>query len=166
VDNNHDEGLGGVVNVAKMCQMLNLSRSRFYQLIEQNFFLHPVYLLSSKRPIYTQEMVKINLEVRRQNVGVNGKIVMFYSPRTNDSPTTPARKRDTKEAGSKTVKGAHKELIVVLESLGLANITAAQVGSAVKICFPQGTQNVDFGDVVKDVFRHIKCQNSSDNVER
>jgi hypothetical protein len=166
MDNNHDEGLGGVVNVAKMCQMLNLSRSRFYQLVEQNILLHPVYLLSSKRPIYTPEMVQRNLEVRRQNVGINGKIIMFYTPRDKDMPIAPRRNSAKKEAGSKADKGAHKELIATLESLGLASVTAAKIDMAINVCFPQGVHNVDFGERVKAVYRHIKCQNSSDNVGR
>ena len=79
--NYEENNLPEFVNVVKMAEMLNLSRSRFYQLIDEKVFLKPVQIVNSKRPVFTQEMIKRNLDVKYNNVGINGKIVMFYSAR-------------------------------------------------------------------------------------
>lgn len=44
----------------------------------------------------------------------------------------------------------------VLKALGLVSVTAADVRVAVKTFFPQGTADMDEGDVIKAVFLHLK----------
>ena len=78
------------INISTMAKLLNLSRSRFYQLVDQGVFLKPVYLLNNKRPVYSKEMAVRNLEVKNNNFGINGEVVMFYSART--LPTTKPKK--------------------------------------------------------------------------
>jgi hypothetical protein len=59
------------INVSTMAKLLNLSRSRLYQLTDQGVLLKPVYLLNNKRPVYTREMAVLNIEVKNSNVGIN-----------------------------------------------------------------------------------------------
>ena len=73
------------VNMSKMAKLLQLSRARLYQLIDEGVLLKPVYLISNRLPVYTREMCMCNLQVKNNNVGINGKIIMFYSPRTSSS---------------------------------------------------------------------------------
>ena len=148
------------VNVSAMAELLQLSRSRLYQLIDQGIILKPVYLISNKQPVYTREMAMRNLQVKHNNVGINGQIVMFYSIRPQMKPAKT--KRTTKQQTEKPVKfsNKHTDLIEALEALGLENITAEQIDSAIVKCFPDGTENVSEDEILREVFRYMKCLES------
>ena len=64
------------VTVAEMARMVGLSRSRFYQLIGTSF-PQPARQPGTNRPIYTEALQKICLEVRRRNCGIDGQPVLF-----------------------------------------------------------------------------------------
>ena len=147
------------VNISTMAKLLNLSRSRLYQLVEQGVLLKAVYLLNNKRPVYTKEMAVRNLEVKNSNVGINGEIVMFYSAR-NTSIQTP--KKIIKKPAEQIVISPekHVDLIDTLESLGLENITSSKIDTAIQDCFPDGTENVTEDYILTEVFRHLNCRNS------
>jgi len=158
--NNKNIGLPPYINMSNMAKLLNLSRSRLYQLIDQGILLKPVYLSANKRPVYTKEMAMRNIEVKNSNVGINGKVIMFYTARTL---TTPAKSKKAvkKSTDQKTVSsGKHADLIDALESLGLEDITSSQIDSAIHKCFPDGTKNVTDDDILTEIFRHLKCRNS------
>ena len=124
-----NEKLPAYVNMSIMAKLLNLSRSRLYQLVDQGILLKPVYLINNKRPVYTREMAMRNIEVKNSNVGINRQVVMFYSART--IPNKP-KKTMKKSADQKTVTpNKHADLIDALESLGLENITAAKIDYAI-----------------------------------
>jgi hypothetical protein len=150
------------INISTMAKHLNISRSRLYQLIDQRVLLQPVYLLSNKRPVYTREMAVRNIEVKNSNVGINQKIVMFYSARTPTVKSKPKKivKRSTVQKVISSDK--HTDMIDALESLGLENITSSQIGTAINKCFPNGTGtgNISDDDILTSVFRHLKCRNS------
>ena len=155
---NDNSNLPAYINMSNMAKLLNLSRSRLYQLIDQEILLKPVYFSNNKRPVYTKEMAVRNLEDKKNNVGINGEIIMFYSARTT---TNKPKKIVEKPAKLKTTSsGKHADLIDALESLGLENITAAQIDSAIHKCFPDGTENVTEDYILTEVFRHLNCQNS------
>ena len=69
------------VTVAEMARMCGLSRSRFYQLIG-TAFPRPERQPQTGRPIYTEELQQVCLEVRRRNWGIDGKAVLFYARRS------------------------------------------------------------------------------------
>ena len=100
------------VSVAEMARMVGLSRARFYQLQGSAFPL-PVYNLSTRRPIYVEEMQVVCLEVRRRNCGIDGKPILFYARRP---PITTASKK--KSSVSKI--SVSPDLLTGLQSLGLA----------------------------------------------
>lgn len=79
------------VTVAEMARMCGLSRSRFYQLIG-TAFPRPERQPQTSRPIYTEELQQVCLEVRRRNWGIDGKAVLFYTRR----PSAPARPKTPK----------------------------------------------------------------------
>ena len=39
-----------IISISELCQMLQLSRARYYQLVESGFFPKPLYDERSKRP--------------------------------------------------------------------------------------------------------------------
>ena len=158
--NSKYNNLPAYVNVSAMAELLQLSRSRLYQLIEQGVLLKPVYLIANKRPVYTREMAMRNLQVKHNNVGINGQVVMFYSTRPTMKPAKT--KRATKQQTEKPVKfsNKHTDLTEALESLGMENITAEQIDSAIVKCFPDGTENVSEDEILREVFRYMKCLES------
>ena len=146
--------------MSKMAELLQLSRSLLYQLIEQGVLLKPVYLVTNKRPVYTREMTVRNLQVKHNNVGITGQVVMFYSVRPAMKPVKTKRttKRPTEQPVVSTNK--HTYLIEALEALGLDNITASQIDSAILKCFPEGTEDVSEDEILREVFRYLKCRDS------
>ena len=146
------------VTVAEMARMVGLSRARFYQLLGTAFPL-PVYDVTTRRPLFVEEMQRVCLEVRRRNCGIDGKPILFYCRRVPISTT----KRPTKIAGTKS--NVSSELFSGLRSLGLTT-TSAQVEAAMTKLYPNGTVGVDQAELVRSIFIHLKRQNSHDNVSR
>ncbi len=152
--------LPAYINMSTMAKLLNLSRSRLYQLIDQGILLKPVYLSNNKRPAYTKEMAVRNIEVKNSNVGINGEVIMFYSARIKT--TTPKPKKTVKKSTVQKIVSSdkHADMIDALESLGLENITASNIDSAIQKCFPGGAGTISEDDILTEVFRYLKCQNS------
>jgi hypothetical protein len=150
-----------IVTVAEMARMVGLSRQRFYQLIG-TAFPFPLHDVITRRPFYTEEQQQVCLEVRRRNCGIDGKPVMFYASRLPSSP-----RRAKPEKPKLGVKGKDVAALVDgLNALGLTTATAAQVERTTKELFPQGTNGMDQGEVLRAVFLHLKRKNSGDNVGR
>lgn len=165
MNDNKMSNLPNVLSITQMAKILQISRARFYQCLEAGYFLKPQYTENTHRPYYTAEMAEANLKAKRSNVGVNGKICLFYSPR--DVSFSPA----PKISGPKTTKGkpdknAYADLMEGLDALGLTGITSSQVQSALCHCYPEGYQEIEAGEVLKTLYLYIKCQNSTDNVAR
>jgi len=68
-----------IVSVAEMSRMCGLSRSRFYQLMDDGILPKPSRNQDTKRPFFDREQQQRCLEVKRKNLGINGKAIMFYS---------------------------------------------------------------------------------------
>lgn len=145
-----------VVSVAEMARMLSLSRARLYQLIKEGIFPCPLYDVQSRRPFYSEEMQAVCLEVRKRNCGVNGKPILFYSPR---HPLGQQPRPVMKSAAQPRPKDDYAILLDGLRSLGL-DMTAAQVEPVVKELFPAGIQKLDFGEVIRTVFLKLKRRDS------
>ena len=71
-----------------MSSLAGLSRQRFHQLMKQGVFPPPVYDIHTRRPHYTEEMQNVCLSVREKNVGINGRVVLFYSRRLGSAKKT------------------------------------------------------------------------------
>jgi hypothetical protein len=151
-----------VVSVSEMARMCRLSRARFYQLQKAGVFPPPVYSVSTRRPIYVEELQNLCLEVRRRNCGINDKPVLFYSCRLGTAPNRPKAPKPKLEPKGNDVSA----LVDGLNSLGLTTATAAQIQKVTEQLFPKGTAAMDQGEVLRAVFLHLKRQNSADNVGR
>ncbi len=147
-----------VVSVAEMSRMVGLSRARFYQLVGTTF-PSPVYDLATRRPFYPLELQAVCLDVRRRNCGVDGRPVLFYSRRPVTAP--PMRKPNNPRPPK---NDQHADLLDGLKGLGLAAVTAAQVGESVKEVYPNGASDVPHGELLRAVFLRLKRQNTRDNV--
>lgn len=135
--------------------MVGLSRARFYQLQKAGIFPPPERDAETGRPFYSEEQQKVILEVRRRNCGVNGKPILFYARRVPLPPTSP---RPRKAATTKPTN-EYADLIAMVNELGEARWTPAQVTSAINEVYPHGTAGVDQSEVVRAVFLHLRRKN-------
>jgi predicted DNA-binding transcriptional regulator AlpA len=149
-----------VVTVSEMARMVGLSRARFYQLQKAGVFPAPVY--QGGRPVYTDEMQQVVLEVRKKNRGVNGEPVLFYARRRAIQPAKRKKRADPLPARNKDIPS----LLDGLNALGLTTATAAQVLKVTVELFPQGTAGLDQAEVLRAVFLHLKRQNQGGNAGR
>jgi len=152
------------VDCTRMAKLMRISRSRLYQLIEQKIVLSPVYLLHNKRPVFTREMAVRNLQVKEQNVGINGQVIMFYAsrqstPQIPKPKISPVEKRREEKTSSPKIQ-KHVQLMEDLEALGMENIKAEQIDSAIQKCFPTGVEDVSEDEILRSIFRFMKRQNS------
>lgn len=146
-----------VVSVAEMARMVGLSRARFYQLVKDGIFPAPIYDVESRRPFFNEAMQEICLEVRKRNCGVNGKPILFYSPR---HPLGHQSRPVKKPKAESKQKGQYADLLDGLKALGLESVTTAQVEPLVKELFPEGIQKLDCGEVIRAVFLRLKRRNT------
>jgi len=140
--------LKAIVSVTEMARMVELSRSRFYQLVERGVFLWPQYSLATQRPFYSADMQEKNLSVRETGIGANGEYILFYERRPDGESQT--RRPIAAKADSGLLDG--------LRSLGMGEVTQRQVDAALKAAFPNGTSEADDSDVLRTVFRHLRRQ--------
>ena len=144
-----------VVSVAEMARMTGLSRARFYQLVNEGIFPHPIYSVHTRRPYFYEEMQQVCMDVKKRNCGINGKPILFYSQRH----PLGAQSKPVKSKPAAKQKNQYADLLDGLRSLGL-EITAAQVEPVIKELFPTGIQKLDSGEVIRTVFLNMKRQNS------
>lgn len=147
------------VTVAEMARMVGLSRSRFYQLIG-TAFPEPERHPETGRPLYTEELQRVCLEVRKRNCGIDGKPILFYARRLGSAPSQPKPPKPKLEAK----RGDAMALVDGLNALGLTAATAAQVQRVTEELYPQGMIGIDQREVLRAVFLHLKRKNTGDNV--
>jgi hypothetical protein len=149
------------VTVAEMARMVGLSRSRFYQLIG-TAFPRPERQPGTDRPVYTEQLQLVCLEVRRRNCGIDGRPVLFYARRLGTASGRPKPPKPKLEAK----RGDVLALVEGLDALGLTTATGTRVEQVLHELFPRGTGGLDQGEVLRAVFLHLRRQNSADNVGR
>jgi hypothetical protein len=138
-----DKSRKAFVSVVEMADMLDLSKSRFYVLMQAGIFPQPVRHEGCKRPVFDLESQQKCLEVRRTGIGANGQPILFNRKRRAVSPK-PRR-------GREPVSGEHADLIEALKGLGLTANSEA-VGRALAELYPTGWADMDLGEVVRQVF--------------
>lgn len=138
------------VTVSEMAELCQLSRSRFYDLVEAGVFPKPALHPSSKRPMYDRNLQESCLEIRQTGIGANGLPVLFNRKPTRRAQSKPLRK-PTEESQSD-----HSDLLDALKGLGLTT-TAQAVNEAVATLYPYGAcTGIDQGELVRKVFLHLQ----------
>ena len=146
------------LSCAAVARRLGLSRQRFWQLRRDGVFPQPQVDEQSGRQYYTDEQVGLCLDLRKRNVGLNGRIVLFYSPR----PTTNLPKVQSRRTRPRSERSSpHAVMIESLRALGLTAINEAQIDEALAAVFPGGTTGVDQSELIRAVFLHVQRQNSA-----
>ena len=134
-----------VVSITDIAKMCNLSRARFYQLLEQKFFPKPLYDDRSKRPYYDLELQQKCLECRQSGIGVDGSYMLFYSPRKNGTVSHLKKKQ---------VDPVSNELAETLQEMGLET-TVKQVEQGLIEIYPDRVDQ-EQGVVIRELFRYLK----------
>ena len=144
------------VSVSEMARMVGLSRQRFYQL-QGSVFPEPLRDSETNRPFYNEELQQMCLEVRRRNCGVDGKPILFYASRHPLGQQSITAKRPKAKPKPKS---QYINVLDGLSALGLESVTSAQIEPVIKELFPAGIRNLDSGEVIRNVFLHLKRQES------
>jgi hypothetical protein len=150
MNNKKMPALKPIISVTEMAKMLNLSRARLYQLLEQGIFPQPIYDLRTHRPLYNAQLQERCLEIRNSGIGDNNQYILFYSP----------RKKETKTRISKSTKktdSLHTEFAETLNSMGLG-CSAKDVSVAISELYPDGVGELDHGVVIRDLFRFLESK--------
>ena len=140
-----------VTEVAALCQ---LSRSRFYELVRAGVFPQPVQNGSAKRPIYVREHDR-----KVSGNQANGRRTQRQDHRIQPQADQP---RHPQSGHSGTGRDRHAEgidlrpLVTGLKSLGMIDVTDAQVEKIVADLFPDGMDGQDLGEVIRAVFLELK----------
>ena len=143
-----DKPRKAVVSVVEMSEMLCLSKSRFYALIQSGIFPTPARHESCKRPVFDSDLQQKCLEIRRTGIGNNGQPVLFNRKRRKgiQAKSRPGRQPVTEEQA---------ELIEALKSLGLT-AAAEDVEAVLRELYPDGSAGIDQGEVVRRVFLQLR----------
>lgn len=154
---NNPEPMKAAISIKSQAALVGLSRQRFMQLVKAGVFPSPLYDVASKRPFYSEELQAQCLEVRKRNVGINNKIVMFYARRPPGMKPTPKAKKV--QAAAIDI-AALADIVLGVKGLGLGTANIAQVRKAVEQLYPQGIAGADLGRVAGAVFAHLHRKNS------
>ncbi len=146
------------VSIKDMAKMCGLSYQRFSQLRRQGYMPPPLINEDTNRPYYDEELQQVCLLVRKRNTGVNGKTIMFYSPRTVTTVTGPKRRKPKAKPQSSNANAA---LVESVKSLGMPDVTLQQVDTAVRELYPAGSSDVSEMEIVRAVFVHLMQKNST-----
>ena len=145
------------LSCAEVARRLGLSRQRFWQLRKDGVFPQPQQDEETGRPYYTEEQLELCLDLRKRNVGMNGQVVLFYTPRPTVAVSKPSPKKKAKPKESK-----HASTIRALAAFGLTGATDAQIDEAIAELFPIGKEEVERGELVRAIFLHLQRKNSSE----
>lgn len=142
-----------VVSVRRMADLCQLSRSRFYDLVEAGVFPKPAQHPSSKRPMYDRQLQEKCLEIRRTGIGANGQPVLFNRKPKKTGLSKPKADRPVKREPDPAIEA----LMDALKGLGLTP-NPQQVMEAVNSLFPTGIAGLDQGDVIRRTFLFLQGQ--------
>ena len=141
------------VSVTEMARMVGLSRARFYQLVRKGTFPAADQDAITQRPFFSEDQQRLILEARRRNCGVDGKPILFYSRRRDLGQTKTQRPAKS--------QGKTNQFAELIDGLAALNVTATvtQVEPILKELFPQGSDGIDPGEIIRAVFLRIRRQN-------
>ena len=137
-----------IVSIRELCEMLEMSRSRYYQLVDSGFFPKPKIDKRSNRPYFDAPLQKKIFEARQSGIGVDGSYMLFYSPRKKEKTRSFLKKK-------KQADPVSQELTDILNSMGVET-AFEEVQKALNELYPDGTEGIDQGLITRELYRHFK----------
>ena len=133
------------VTVTELCELIGLSKNRFYALQKAGVFPPAMRSPLNNRPVFDSALVEQCLGIVRHRIGANG------------APWVPNRKSPAvKRAPRKAPGDRHRGLIDSLASLGLT-ATAAQIDDALAKLPDQGA-GLEEPELIRQVFLQLRKQ--------
>jgi len=144
--------LKSVCSATAMAGKLALSRSRFYDLLNQGVLPRPVSCPGSNHLFYTLELQQQCLQVKQTGIGVNGKPVLFYLPRKHNG----GRNTDKINPDYFTIR-----LFGLLKNMG-ATLNKSRLRATLKTMYPNGlpTWPINQADL-KKIFNYAGGENKN-----
>ena len=131
------------ITVTELCELIGLSKNRFYALQKAGIFPAAIRSPLNNRPVFDSTLIEQCLGIVRNRIGANGAP---YVP--NRKKASPSREPRRKNAG------LHPGLIEALASLGLS-ATPAQVDEAMGQ-LPEGGVGMDEPELIRQVFLQLR----------
>lgn len=139
------------VTVREMAEMCQISRSRWYEMVDARVFPKPIRLPSVKRPVYDRELIAKCLEIRATGIGLSGPVL--FNRRSKKAgqpkakPLTPVK--------TEGVDPAIESIVDAVKALGVTT-TPQAVCDAVAVLYPSGIAGQNQGDVIRKTFLHLQ----------
>jgi hypothetical protein len=143
-----DKPRKAVVSVVEMSEMIDLSKSRFYFLIQSGIFPEPIRHEACKRPVFDLDLQQKCLDIRRTGIGCNGQPVLFNRKRRKGTLPKP-------RPNQQPVSEEQAEMIESLRLLGLT-VNADDVQAALQELYPNGLAGANQGEAVRKVFLQLR----------
>ena len=131
------------ITVTELCELIGLSKNRFYALQKAGIFPAAIRSPLNNRPVFDSTLIEQCLGIVRNRIGANGAP---YVP--NRKKTTPSQEPRRKNPG------LHQGLIEALASLGLS-ATPAQVDEAMGQ-LPEGGAGMEEPELIRQVFLQLR----------
>ena len=131
------------VTVTELCELIGLSKNRFYALQKNGIFPAALRSPINNRPVFDTALVEQCLGIVRTRVGANGTP---YVP--NRKKATPSRETQKKSSGR------HQGLIEALASLGLT-ATPTEVEEAIGR-LPEGGAGMNEPELIRQAFLELR----------
>lgn len=147
-----DPSIKAAVSVSEMAEMCDLSRSRWYELVDAGVFPAPVVILPIKRPVYDRTLIEKCLEIKRTGIGMAGTPVIWNRKRKTSWPTKPKAKPVAKEQRPDTLM---EPIFEAVKALGL-HTTLQAVTDSVAALYPTGFADQNQGDVIRKTFLYLQ----------
>ena len=138
------------VTVSEMAEMCQVSRSRWYEMVETGIFPKPIRLPSVKRPVYDRELIAKCLEIRATGIGLSGP-VLFNRKSTKAAQPKSRLQRPVK---NEPVDPANELILDAIKALGVST-TQQAVSDAVAVLYPTGIAD-NQGDVIRKTFLYLQ----------
>ena len=165
LQNNLQDSVTSAASITDVSRMVGLSRARFYQLIKAGVFPPPVYAIHSRRPYYTDQMQTVCVNIRKQNMGLNGQPILFYARK---APFAKKMKSSPRSSNKNKQPSRWNGILEGLKSLGLGGIESEQIEAIIRTNYPSGISDIAEGEVLRTCYRNLRQQkirrNTDENV--
>lgn len=139
-----------IISINELCQKIQLSRSRYYQLVQSKFFPEPKIDPRSNRPYFDAELQEQIFKSRETGIGADGSYLLFYSPRKKVEKRVISKKR-------KKTDSFLQDITDTLQNMGL-DCDEEDVSAAISELYPDGTKGTDKGLIIREIFRFLKSK--------
>ncbi len=141
-------------SVSYLCkEIVGLSRSRFYELLNCGIFEPPMTNKYNGRKYYTKEQQIQCYKIRTTGKAANGSIYLFYSPR---SENTSEQKQSIKDMNNEDP--SINELQSLLKTMAIS-ASINEICSALKNTYPKGYNKSDLGPIARNLYKYFSYRN-------